>query len=178
MRRWREAHSSLGAIPEMLYCNRVSGWTDTPVEAIGGMKWFRSNVRLGSHLALFALAIQFLLAFGHFHGSAQAASGLPDAKRSGLHEVIGSAATHRDASQANVAISARLKSSGHEPAGQPADDCAICAVMALANAMVVATPPDLLARQAVALLYSTSEVGFVGANSARVAFQPRAPPIA
>jgi hypothetical protein len=133
------------------------------------MKWFRSNVRLGSHLALFALAIQFLLAFGHFHGSGQA-SALPDAKRSGLHDVVGLAATQLDANS--------TWPTGHEPAGQPADDCAICAVMALANAMVDAAPPCLPARQATAFSYLAAEAGFLVSNSARPAFQPRAPPIA
>ena len=173
MRSGREAHSSLGAIPGMLYCNRASGRTDTPVEAVAGMKWFRSNVRLGSQLALFALAIQFLLAFGHFHGSAQAASASPDARRLGLHDAIGFAATHLDASRATGVWPA-----GHEPAGQPADDCAICAVMALANAMVDATPPCLPAPQAAVFAYLPTEAGFLGPNSTRVAFQPRAPPIA
>jgi hypothetical protein len=49
--------------------------------------------------------------------------------------------------------------------------------MALANAMVVATPPYLLGPQAGAFLYLTTDAGFVDLNSARVAFQPRAPPI-
>jgi len=31
------------------------------------MKWVRSNIKYGSRLALFALALQFSLAFGHFH---------------------------------------------------------------------------------------------------------------
>ncbi|MGH6751213.1 MAG: DUF2946 domain-containing protein, partial [Bradyrhizobium sp.] len=31
------------------------------------MKWFRNNVKHGSRLALLALAIQFVLSFGHFH---------------------------------------------------------------------------------------------------------------
>jgi hypothetical protein len=31
------------------------------------MRWFRSHVRLGSHLALFALALQLVLSFGHVH---------------------------------------------------------------------------------------------------------------
>src|SRR5262249_20320753 len=31
------------------------------------MQWFRSHIRLGSRLALFALAIQFVLSFGHIH---------------------------------------------------------------------------------------------------------------
>jgi hypothetical protein len=110
------------------------------------MKWFRSNTRLGSQLALFALAIQFLLSFGHFHGSrAQAASALVDAKQSGLHQSVSFAATHlaalHKASYGDASRPQRLKtSSDHEPGGQPTDDCAICAVMALANAMVVAAP--------------------------------------
>jgi hypothetical protein len=137
------------------------------------MKWFRSNVRLGSQLALFALAIQFLLAFGHFHGGAQAAPALPDARRSGLHDVVGFAATHLDVSRATGA-----RPAGHEPAGQPADDCAICAVMALANAMVDAAPPCLPAPQAAAFAYLPAEAGFLVSNSTRPAFQPRAPPIA
>jgi len=33
-----------------------------------GMKWFRSNIKHGSRLALFALALQLALSFGHFHG--------------------------------------------------------------------------------------------------------------
>ena len=138
------------------------------------MKWFRSNVRLGSQLALFALAVQFLLAFGHFHGSVQAASALPDARRSGLHDIVGLAAMHLDASgKASSAGPA-----GHKPAGAPADDCAICVVMALANAMVDAAPPCLPAPQAAAFAYLPTEAGFLDPNSARVAFQPRAPPIA
>ena len=34
------------------------------------MKWFRSNIKHGSRLALFALAVQLALSFGHFHGVA------------------------------------------------------------------------------------------------------------
>ena len=33
-----------------------------------GMKWFRSNIKHGSRLALLALVLQFALSFGHFHG--------------------------------------------------------------------------------------------------------------
>ena len=31
------------------------------------MNWFRSNIQHGSRLALLALALQFVLSFGHFH---------------------------------------------------------------------------------------------------------------
>ena len=171
-----EVNTSLGAVAEMLYYNKVSsrtGFPDTPIEAHADMKWFRSNIRHGSRLALFALAIQVLLSFGHFHGSSAQASASIYAKRLGLHDTVGSAA------HANASRPARLEtSSGQMPDGQPTDDCAICAVMALANAMVVATPPCLLAPQATAFLYSTTEAEIVDPNSARTAFQPRAPPIA
>jgi hypothetical protein len=148
------------------------------------MKWFRSNIRLGSRLALFALVIQFLLSFGHFHGNgAQAAPASVDAKQSGLHHSVSFAATHlaalQKASHDDASRSLRLKtSSDHEPGGQPTDDCAICAVMALANAMVVGTPVYLPALQAFALQYVTTDAGIVDLNSACVAFQARAPPIA
>jgi hypothetical protein len=138
------------------------------------MKWFRSNIRHGSRLALVALAIQFLLSFGHFHGSrAQAASALLDAKQSGLHDTARFAAMQ---SYALDSASHDASRPAHEPGGRPTD-CAICAVMAQANAMVVAAPVCLPAPQAFALLYSTADAEFVDLNSARVAFQPRAPPI-
>ena len=48
------------------------------------MNWFRKHVKTGSRLALFALAIQFALSFGHFHGDVARAApalqtGLADA---------------------------------------------------------------------------------------------------
>lgn len=148
------------------------------------MKWFRSNIRLGSRLALLALAIQFLLSFGHFHGSgAQAASASTVVKLSALHNTAGFAATHRDASDkaslARASSPVRSKtSSGDGPNGQPTDDCAICAVIALANAMVAAASPDVPGPQAGAFLHLPAGAELVDPNSARVAFQPRAPPIA
>jgi hypothetical protein len=184
-------NTSLGAIPEMLYCNNGNsrgGFPELPVKAHADMKWFRSNIRLGSRLALLALAIQFLLSFGHFHeGSAQAASASMDAKRSGLHHRVGLAvaqlSTTERASQANVlnpkVLSAvRSKTSGHVPLGHPADDCAICAVMALVNTVVDAVPPLLLSPHATAFSYLAADDWFAEPHSARVAFQPRAPPIA
>jgi hypothetical protein len=168
----------------MLHCNNLSDRTGVqtlPIEAQAGMKWFRSNVRLGSRLALVALAIQFLLSFGHFHGSAQPASASTDAGRSAFHDSIGFAVTHFHASNgvslAYASGPVRLKTSGDVPAGQPAEDCAICAVMALANALVDAAPPCLPSLQAVAFRYLAADTAFVDPNLARGAFQPRAPPI-
>jgi hypothetical protein len=121
------------------------------------MKWFRSNVKQGSRLAVFALAIQFALSFGHFHGvAAQAAPS------------IQSVATSEAAQQ--------QPASNHDSDQQPSDACAICAVIALANTVLFATPPLLLLPEAVEFLYLTTDAEFVHLNSARTAFQPRAPP--
>jgi hypothetical protein len=147
------------------------------------MNWFRSNIRLGSRLALAALAIQLLLSFGHFHDSyARAAPALADAKQSGLRTPVDFAAAHSDASDRATQVNAirpvgSKNSSDHERDGRPSDDCAICAVMAQAHATVGATPPDVLGPQAAAFLYLTTDARFADPNSARVAFQPRAPPI-
>jgi hypothetical protein len=140
------------------------------------MKWFRSNIKHGSRLALLALAIQFALSFGHFHGvAAQAAPAI----QSGIQS-----------SPAPLEASRGSGLSAAEMAGQPAqrqkpasdrdsdnDGCAICTVMAMANAVLFATPPLLELPQAVELLYLTTDAEFVHLNSIRVAFQPRAPPI-
>jgi hypothetical protein len=115
------------------------------------MNWFRSNIRYGSRLALFALAIQFALSFGHFHGiSAQAAPAIQQ--------------------------TSQQAPSNPDPDQQPTDPCAICAVMALANATLFATPPVLLLPQAIEFLYLITDAEFVHLDSVRVAFQPRAPP--
>ena len=165
----------------MLYCNTASpdNCPNAPVKAHAGMKWFRSNIRRGSRLALFALAIQFLLSFGHFHASsAQAAPAA--AKQSALHAAVSGAATHalNRASYAHAFRAVPLKtSSDRDSDGRPIDDCSICAVLALADTMMVATPPDLLGLQAAAFSYLIADAESVHLNSAAVAFQPRAPPI-
>jgi len=117
------------------------------------MKWFRSNIRHGSRAALVALAIQFALSFGHFHGVA--------------------------AHAAPVIVSVQQQSPASSPDSdqQPGDTCAICAVMAMANTVLFATPPLLLLPQAIEFLRLTTDAEFVHLNAVRVAFQPRAPPI-
>jgi hypothetical protein len=124
------------------------------------MKWFRSNIRHGSRTALFALAIQFALSFGHFH--ALAAQAAP---------AIGSGAA------LSVTEPAQHLPSNPDSDQHPNDACAICAVVAMANTVLFATPPLLLLPQAVEFLYLTTDAEFVHLNTIRVAFQPRAPPI-
>jgi isopenicillin N synthase-like dioxygenase len=118
------------------------------------MKWFRSNIKRVSHVALFALAIQFALSFGHFH-RVDAAS----------------------ATQVVRNLSAPQPASDQGSPEHPGDICAICVVMAMANAGLSATPPVVLLPQAVAFAYVAPGADVVRVNPARTGFQPRAPPI-
>ncbi len=129
------------------------------------MKWFRSNIRHGARLAMFAMLVQFALTFGHSHWFAQATplaqSQLTDSATASIDRV----AVERPSPAA-------------PDREQPGDDnCAICAVVAMAGTVMSATPPLLLLPQAVELLYRTTDAEFVHLKSARTAFQPRAPPI-
>jgi hypothetical protein len=132
------------------------------------MKWFRKHVKQGSRLALFALAVQFALSFGHFHGfAAQAApaslSG-PAAPASISGDAVGNEASSKPAP------------AGQDHDQQPADNCAICAVMALTGTAMVSPPPVLLLPEAFEFLYLAADAEFVHLKSVGTAFQPRAPP--
>jgi len=119
------------------------------------MKWFRSKLKYGSRVAVFALAIQFALSFGHFHGVVTTAAPV---------------AVSQSGQQQQPA-------SDHDSNQHPNDTCAICAVMAMANAVLFATPPALLLPQATEFSPPAIDAEFVLVNSIRVAFHPRAPPI-
>ena len=160
----------------MLYCN-VGVVRDIPARSRKvpvGMKWFRSNVQHGTRLALFALAVQFVLSFGHFH--AIAAQAVP-ALQSGTSLSDISFAGRLPAPDAASKSTHPQPAADHDSDRQSNDGCAICAVMAMANAVTFATPPLLLLPQAVEFSYLTTDSEFVHLNDVRVAFQPRAPPI-
>ncbi|MEZ5820631.1 MAG: hypothetical protein R3D82_07475 [Xanthobacteraceae bacterium] len=127
------------------------------------MQWFRRNIRTGSRLALFALALQFVLSFGHFHFDAARAAA--------------SIQSPTDVPQAqNLAAGERQQPTSHDENQPLHEPCAICAVMSMANQIAFAPP-------AVLPLPDIVELHFVpaGGESARVgtpwpAFQSRAPP--
>jgi hypothetical protein len=116
------------------------------------MQWVRSNIRLGARLALFALVVQLVLSFGHFH--AIAAQATPSTQSS-----------------------QQLPAPGHDQDQHPDDFCAICAVVALASTAVAATPPALPIPQAFDLVHPSIDATFVNLRSARAAFRSRAPPL-
>lgn len=135
------------------------------------MKWFRANIKHGARLALLALALQFGLSFGHFHAGAAQAAAL----------AIQSVAAQSDVTAALAAPgavdpSAPLPASHNDSDQHPGEDCAICAVIALARTVVSATPPVLLLPQAEAFLYRVTAAEFADLNPVSGAFQPRAPP--
>ena len=136
------------------------------------MKWFRKHVKHGSRLALFALAIQFVLSFGHFHGGgAQAAAAI----------ATGLAQIDLDHAQIPVAPHAASEATQTQPPSNhdtdhPGEACAICAVISLVNNVLFSAPPLLLLPQAVELLYLTTDAEFAHLSSVHPAFQSRAPP--
>jgi hypothetical protein len=133
------------------------------------MKWFRSNIRSGARLALFALFVQFALSFGHFH--ALAAPAAPSALPS-------IAQTQVDAGDLAVESLIKPQQSPVKQDGdqQLPDACAVCAVMAMASTVLSASPPILLLPEAIELLYRSTDAEFVHLKSAGSSFQPRAPP--
>ncbi|MEI9925255.1 MAG: DUF2946 family protein [Bradyrhizobium sp.] len=139
------------------------------------MKWFRSNVQHGTRLALFALAVQFGLSFGHFHAIA---APVAPALQSQANQFDVSFAGRLPAPEAVNQSTPSQPASDHDSGQQTDDFCAICAVVAMANAALSAAPPALVLPHAVEFSYLTTDAGFVDLSPVRVAFQPRAPPAA
>jgi len=138
------------------------------------VKWFRKHVKGGSRLALFALAIQFALSFGHFHGiAAQAAPAIATGLTQADLAYIGTAAAPNAARE----VARQQQPAIPDTDQQPADACAICAVIALAGHLLFATPPLLSLPQAVELLHLATEAEFAHLGSVHPAFQSRAPPV-
>ena len=119
------------------------------------MNWFREHVKSGARLALMALAIQFALAFGHFHG--EVAHTAP-AVKAALIDV------------------AAQPSSDHDSDGHNAD-CATCAVLSLANNLLFATSPYLELPQVAGPLRLASGIELPPPGSSNPAFRSRAPPL-
>lgn len=142
------------------------------------MNWFRSNIRHGARLALFALLVQLALTFGHSHGLVRAAPLV----QSSQHQASQQQADSHTPDTAIGQVSADHVSANKQSPASPDrehtghDNCAICAVIAMASNMLLATPPLLQLPEAVELLYRATDAEFLHLKSAGTAFQPRAPP--
>jgi hypothetical protein len=120
------------------------------------MRWVRSNVRLGSRLALLALAVQLVVTFGHVHIY-------------GLASASAKAAPSAAASKSNASLPTSPR-----PAAD--FDCPICALIQLASTSAPAVAPVL----PVLAIFSGFRLEMPGApewtSSPYFLFQARAPP--
>jgi hypothetical protein len=127
------------------------------------MSWFRSRSRAGAYLALFALAFQLAISFGHVHLERVAPLSAP----------------------ANALASAQPSaddlSAPSKPAGRQnlADDCCpICTLIHLAGALVPAEMPSLPVPTVFGRLRLEAAAEFDLTASHAALFRARAPPIA
>ena len=129
------------------------------------MRWFRSRSRLGAYLALFALAFQLAISFGHVH----------------LERMSPPSAGMGASALAGAQPSADDRNAPSKPAGRehPADDhCPICTLIHLAGALVPAEAPSLPLPTVVGRLRLEVAAEFDLTPSHAALFRARAPPIA
>jgi hypothetical protein len=125
------------------------------------MNWFRSKSRSAALLALFALALQMILAFGHLHRDDLGLPPLADSDRTQMTADGTAAPAHP----------------GDQPSHRSGDDyCAICASMVLIASAVPSLPPVLVVPDPVR--HTWARPAPVHGVSPRVAlsFRARAPP--
>jgi hypothetical protein len=117
------------------------------------MRWFRTNGICGGRLALFALAVQFILSFGHVHGLGHSAP-------------VAVATARGNAGAPNPS-----------PNKPDSDDyCAICATISLLSGSVAALPPQLALPVISHTVDHADRVAIAVIASRRAPFQSRAPP--
>ena len=123
------------------------------------MHWFRTNVRLVARLALFALAIQIALSFGHVH-----ALGLASAN-----------AVPAIAQESGAAVPS-APAPVHKPDGSVGLDCAICALIQLSAISAPSAAPALPLPANVGPSGLHAAPALASAVPPHFLFQARAPP--
>jgi hypothetical protein len=122
------------------------------------MRWFRSNRKAGSRLALFALALQLVLSFGHIHRA----------------DIYGPASA--------AASALATEKSPSLPSDQPSkhgdDYCAICAAVSLLGNSFFAQAPQLPVPIVSHAVVQADQVAAFFIAPRRASFQSRAPPTA
>jgi Protein of unknown function (DUF2946) len=138
-------------------------------EQATAMRRFRSRSKWGSYLALFALALQLVLTFGHVHFDRRVP--LSAEKFTSTEKFTVAAADASSAAQVTPS----------DPGGRDhrADDhCPICTLIHLAGALVLAEPPSLPLPDLSGSLPSAPPLAFDFPSSQRALFAARAPPTA
>lgn len=121
------------------------------------MRWVRARLEIGTRLALFALALQIVLSFGHVHlgDFRHATNGLA---------VAGTPPAPTDRPQ--------------HPASDADDYCAICAAIHLAATSLLPQAPQLPVPFAVRPVEHANFIAPSFFSTRRASFQSRAPPLA
>jgi hypothetical protein len=126
------------------------------------MGWFRCRSRLGTYLALFALAFQLAVSFAHVH----------------LDHVASLSASAAALASAPSDGAVNASSSPTEREDLADDCCPICTLIQLAGALVRAETPPLPLASVFGRSRLEAAVELSLAASHRVLFQARAPPVA
>ena len=125
------------------------------------MHWLRTNIRLGARLALFALAMQIVLSFGHVHYYAL-----------GLASANAAPATSQEPGAALPSAPAPI----HKSDGSVGLDCAICALIQLWAVSAPGAAPALPLLTKVGASGLHAALASASAASPHFLFQARAPP--
>jgi hypothetical protein len=135
-----------------------------PATCVTAMSWFRSRSRWGSCLALFTLALQLVLSFGHVHFDDEDAPASEHSALRGMHASAATTATDDHADKESPAL--------------PDDRCPICTLIHLAGTLVAAEPPSLPLPTASSRSRLDAAIEFDLTSSRRAPFGARAPPLA
>jgi hypothetical protein len=130
------------------------------------MRWFRSNVRLGSYLALLALTVQLALSFAHVH-----LDGIGS-------RAAGTALSLLKGTPAAALPDAPAAPSKHGSGGLADDFCAVCSLVQMAGSSVPAASPALPLPGPSSQIWRATRAEFRLAASRQFPFQARAPPLA
>ena len=121
------------------------------------MGWVRAYLKLGSYIALFALAFQLVVSFGHVH----------------LDEIGSKSPTTIEATDNTAPAPA-----GHDEPDGADHYCGICALMFLAGTVSVAEPPSIPLPVVFERWRPDAVVKFGWTASPPAFFPARAPPVA
>lgn len=121
------------------------------------MTWFREHIRMGAKLALFALAVQIVLSFGHVYLHGAHAEGV-----AGLATSVHADAGHDD--------------DDHHHHHGPGFRCDINAVAAMAATALPSAPPALLQPSTSEIAYETIKAEFHHLDFLSGAQHARGPP--
>lgn len=126
------------------------------------MRWFRSRVRWGAGLALFALALQLILSFGHVH--------LEGISLAHASTVVGEQAPADSTDPASLPA--------HPDEGVADDYCPICALIHLAGTLISADAPLLALSTISGRRQLAPKSAAALTASPRGSYSARAPPLA